>query len=118
MSHHSILSPSGSSRWLNCPGSVALTLHIPDDGSDAADEGTDAHELAALCLTIGVPAITFLGRVMALGHVADEEMCAGVQMYIDYVESLPGGPRIERWVDLSAVTGEVGGGGTADHITL
>jgi len=45
MGKHSLLSPSASHRWLNCPPSARLTEDYPDTGSDYASEGTAAHEL-------------------------------------------------------------------------
>ena len=48
---HAKLSASGSSRWLNCPGSVKAEEGFTDNGSAFAFEGTCAHELAELALT-------------------------------------------------------------------
>lgn len=46
---HAKLSPSAAVRWINCPGSVALSDLCPPPGSsDYADEGTAAHSLAEL----------------------------------------------------------------------
>jgi hypothetical protein len=42
---HSKFSASGAERWLNCPGSVALSEGVPDKSSPWAIEGTRAHEL-------------------------------------------------------------------------
>lgn len=54
MSTHAKLSPSGSARWLSCPGSIWLTEQAPPQKSTAAaDEGTDAHEWAAKILLGG-----------------------------------------------------------------
>ena len=51
MSEHAKLSPSGSARWLSCPGSVWLSEQAPPQKSTAAaDEGTDAHDWAAKVL--------------------------------------------------------------------
>jgi len=41
---HAKLSASGSERWLQCPGSILLSEGLPDVESDAAKEGTIAHE--------------------------------------------------------------------------
>jgi len=44
---HAICSASGAERWLNCPGSIALSKDAPDSPqSPYAAEGTRAHELA------------------------------------------------------------------------
>ena len=43
---HALLSASGANRWINCTPSAYLEAQHPDDASDAAAEGTAAHELA------------------------------------------------------------------------
>lgn len=49
--HHSELGGSSASRWSICSGSVFLTRTLPPQPtSDAAAEGTKAHELAEVCL--------------------------------------------------------------------
>ena len=45
MGKHSILSPSGSRRWLNCTPSARLEQEFADTESEAAKEGTAAHAL-------------------------------------------------------------------------
>lgn len=48
---HSLLSPSGAHRWLNCPPSARLEAEEAQwKSSDYADEGTLAHALCALKL--------------------------------------------------------------------
>lgn len=48
MSKHAVFSASSAERWINCPGSVHMASMFPEGRSAAADEGTLAHELAAL----------------------------------------------------------------------
>ena len=48
---HSKLGPSAAHRWLECPGSVAATEHIPNKSTWFALEGTAAHEFVEFCLS-------------------------------------------------------------------
>lgn len=43
---HALLSASGAHRWLVCTPSARLEEQFPDTSSEAAAEGTLAHELA------------------------------------------------------------------------
>lgn len=43
---HALLSASGAHRWLNCTPSALLEAQFPDGTSEAAQEGTLAHEIA------------------------------------------------------------------------
>ena len=45
---HALLSASGAYRWLKCTKSARLEEQFPDTTSEAAKEGTLAHELAEL----------------------------------------------------------------------
>lgn len=48
---HALCSASSSERWLNCAGSVGLSLQVPEPpASPAALEGTKAHELSEVIL--------------------------------------------------------------------
>ena len=49
---HALLSASGSARWLNCTPSPLLEEQYPDNDSEAAAEGTAAHELAEYKLRV------------------------------------------------------------------
>ena len=83
---HSKFSPSGSSRWLNCPGSIKLEekLNIEQGPSIYALEGTAAHELASLCLTNSSDAKKYLDHEI-MGFTVDHEMANAVQVYLDFV---------------------------------
>lgn len=128
---HSVLSPSGAEKWLNCPGSALLERAITeatgdDGGSAAAHEGTVAHALAAerLYARLGLKSgerDTVLTVAYAAGEVTGEmEECADV--YADYIGGIYDGMTqcgavtvsIEQRVDLNAVA--PGCFGTADCI--
>ena len=51
MTIHAKLSASGSSRWMNCPGSIAAEEGKPDSSSKYAELGTVLHEVAEHMLT-------------------------------------------------------------------
>lgn len=91
---HAKLSASGSSKWINCPGSIEAESKIIKKQSVYAEEGTLAHELADTCLKKRVDASTFIGKTISvesdgkvLSTVVDKEMAKFVQEYIDYVLS-------------------------------
>ena len=87
---HALFPPSASVRWLNCPGSVALTLGLPEQSSKYADEGTAAHILANRALAHSRPCSFWLDEKVTLhGHewAFTEEMCSYVQTYVDYIHA-------------------------------
>lgn len=99
---HAKLSPSAASRWMNCPGSVALCATVPRKSSSFADEGTAAHGLAERCLIEKVDAAAYVGRIISVlprgtsilkpgakpgkdCYEVNDEMVESVQMYLDAV---------------------------------
>lgn len=44
---HALLSASASYRWLNCTASVLACKDLPDNAGEAAQKGTEVHELCA-----------------------------------------------------------------------
>lgn len=124
MTTHALLSPSGAHRWMPCPASVPMESVQPDTSSEFADEGTAAHELAALALNTGNNAADYIdedftvnGKVYKVGP----EMAPYVQQYIDYVRGCQGDDgllSVEQRLDVSAITGEDGAGGTSDAVLL
>lgn len=120
MTTHAKLSPSSAVRWMTCPGSVTLSEGIPDKAGKFADEGTDAHELAAVCLGEGTDASSYLGVAMEKGHIVDTDMAMHVQTYIDYVRSIVGDNllAVEQRLDIEFMTGEKGAAGTSDVVAI
>ena len=122
MSTHAQLSPSSASRWMTCPGSVALCQDLTDVGSKFADEGTDAHELAALCLETDTDSAAYAGRIMGKGFPVNAEMVLAVQDYLDYVRGVvaatSGQLLIEQRLPIGHLTGEADAHGTSDVVIL
>ena len=116
--HHK-LSPSKTTRWLNCPGSVELVEKAPPETeSSYASEGTLAHDAAALVLDNKVPLEHLCDRYSLAGRTINEEDVHYIGIYVDYVRNLIGkrkrGKRIyiEKKVKTSPFV--PGGSGTLD----
>lgn len=129
---HALLSPSGSHKWLACPGSLAMEHGIPNEGSAYSDEGTCAHAVAAMCLTEDKPATAYIGRRIEVGNCrtfeVDADMAELVQVYVDALRArvemyrLAGAASVELHVEqrvpIAQITGEEGAEGTADAVIL
>ena len=115
MTAHSKFGPSSAHRWLNCTGSIKAEEGIPDTTSEFAAEGTDAHELAEICLKHKVTARNYIGRAPLTNkeRVIDQEMADYVQEYIDYVLAFGGDQEYEQhltyeeWIPGGFGTGDV-----------
>lgn len=85
---HSKLGASSMSRWSACPGSVRQSAALKNVGSKYAQEGTDAHTLAAFCVENGfADPIEKVDRDGATIFVTPD-MAEAVTVYVDYVKSL------------------------------
>lgn len=91
MGKHAKLAPSGASRWMPCPGSIALCAKVPTPPtSDYAKEGTAAHKLAADSFVPNgiLDPGTLIGNTIAAEgkkFTVDEDMVEAVQVYLDAV---------------------------------
>jgi hypothetical protein len=88
MTAHSNIGASSMYRWSACPGSVRLSAGVAKKSSKYADEGSDAHELAAMCLRGGFRAEEFVDRHIIQGgrdFTPDAAMTEAVQVYLDAV---------------------------------
>lgn len=115
---HATLGASSSHRWMNCPGSVRLTEHLPSpETSIHAAAGTAAHALAETCLRRGTEPHVYLG-VAFEGILVDEEMADAVKMYTDFCRALSGETFIEKRFNLAALKPSRPLYGTADFVAF
>ena len=103
---HAILSASGAPGWMRCYGKLALEKPFPESSSVYADEGTAAHDVAAMCLEQGQDAAAFVGRIIEVPKTGrkfevDEEMAEAVQVYLDLCRSFGGDRVVEQKCDYS-----------------
>ena len=113
---HAELSCSGADGWMNC-----VQWSGNSGANSYAAEGTCAHELASICLAMDYDATHYLGQVFTADgfeFVANEDMCENVQMYLDYVRSIPGTLLVEQRMPIEHITGELGATGTSDSVIL
>ena len=126
---HALLSASAAHRWLYCTPSARLEEQFPDKPSEAAAEGTLAHELAeAKVRNYFYPAdfskrkLTSFVKKMKENELWQDEMVEHTDAYLDYIKgtalALDSQPyvAIEREVDYGGYAPE--GFGTADCIIV
>ena len=126
---HALLGPSNAYQWAACPPSARLSEGLPDTGSEAAKEGTLAHELAELKLRNYFHSVDFGKRKLAAAvkklkenPLWDDEMMGYTDDYMDYVKaaalSFPAEPTvaIEKKVDIREDVPECFG--TADCLLI
>jgi len=122
---HATLSASGSAKWLACPGALALEalIDIPDEGSPWTAEGTAAHEVLEMCLSLNNAPTKYLNTVIPVDQGGESEimvevtqdMVDAVEVTIEYVERLQARNAFyEEKVDYSHIAPN--GFGTADIV--
>jgi len=145
--HSKLDSPSAASRTEACPGSVALTMHLPDTRSAASDAGTLTHWLAAQFLENpdGIPVLDQSDKDISVLVLykewlyafpngehdcpdvspdlrVTEDMCAIAQTYVDYCRRESVGAEVtfvEHRVAFNESLGVDGGAeGTIDFVAL
>lgn len=113
---HAFFSPSGSAKWMRCPGSLNAERGLPNTTSEAAEEGTAAHYMAELCLCNDTHAEVYVGDTAENGVGMSSDMAMYVQQYVDYVRGLPGNLYVEERVDITRWAD--GAFGTSDAVVL
>ena len=110
---HSILGPSSSERWMNCPGSV-LAPGAAGQTKYAA-EGTAAHELSKWVRETGKPASDWKGTTLVVGDFqfkVGKPMIDSVTEFVRREAEVPGAELIEDMVAYEELV--PGGFGTLD----
>lgn len=103
MAAHARLSPSGSRKWMSCPGSLVLEEAFPDAPNDFSDKGTACHEVAADCLrSDALQPYDWLGELIRVNdpgqedrHVFfDQVLCDYTTGYVDEIRALTKGKKL------------------------
>lgn len=109
--HAKLFQASSAARWMACPGSVQMCDGLEDQSSAYAEEGTEAHELAAHILS------SFEANVSRW----PADMVDNVLRYTNEVRAMAGKHEamlVEQRVDFSHVLDQPDCFGTADCIVI
>lgn len=90
---HALLSASGAHRWLACTPSAKLEEQFPDTTSEAAKEGTLAHELAELKVRnyfytadFGKRKLNTAIKKLQKEELWQDEMMSYTDQYLEYIK--------------------------------
>lgn len=114
MKKHAKFSPSGADGWSACSEWAS-----DPKGSDYANWGTAAHEIAEVAFTEDKPAAAYLGRLVEVDgqhYEVDDDMVECVQSFLD--AKVDGETFVEQRLPISQITGEDDAHGTADRVTI
>jgi Protein of unknown function (DUF2800) len=121
VSDHATFAPSGSHRWLNCSGSLALAKDLPPQETNVyAADGTLTHWIAEAFQTSSSdlsewgPGTEHV--VEGFHFTVDQERLDRVQWYVDAGAREPGLKFYEVKLDMRPVYGIPGQFGTADRV--
>ena len=103
---HAKLGGSSAERWMNCPGSVALSAGIAEEPpGEHASRGTAAHDLLETCLTLGCAPEEFRGETIeadGMSFVVDDDLITPVTIAYRYITKrlaeTGGTLQLEVWV--------------------
>lgn len=134
---HALFSPSGASKWIPCPGSLALEQKEPNTSSVYAAEGTAAHKVLEWALgDTAKNTRAYLGRIIEVNETdqsyqieVTEDMCEHVQKVVDNIvnriEEFKANPTVdgvelllEERVNFSHIVGQDDQFGTVDVLII
>jgi Protein of unknown function (DUF2800) len=122
---HSILAPSGSSRWLRCVGALYLSRGVPDPDKEHSASGTCSHWLLQWQLEHPDGDLdSWLGKELTFGEnppfkfIVDEERLDRVRTCVAVINREPGEMLVEHRLDTTPVLGVPDQEGHSDIIKL
>lgn len=135
---HAYLSSSGSPYWSLCHARPRREEGLPDNSSQATDDGTVMHDLSERCLKAGddITLSQALGKDAfvqgngtvlycmpkddGLGTRIDDEFVEHTQAYVDFVRKMAMGGEllVEERLSIEHITGEPDAKGTSDSVII
>jgi Protein of unknown function (DUF2800) len=118
---HSILAPSGSSRWLRCVGALYLSRGVVEPNKEHSASGTCSHWLLQWTLETGGDLDSWLGKELEFDSFkfkVDEERLDRVRSCVRVINREPGEMLVEHRLDTTPVLGVPDQEGHSDIIKL